>query len=198
MLEAYFLNLVKEYIYLGTFSLMFIETIFPPIPSEMVMPFAGYLANYWNFSTFEIVALILSGNFGTTLGATLIYFISLKFGRKYLLKYGKYFSIDKEEIKSSEKWFRKYGNFAVFICRIIPGIRSLISIPAGITKMDFKKFLIFTFIGSLIWTSLLFFIGFVLEEIFQISKMINFAGLLVVLAIIFYFVFKFFKRKFLT
>jgi membrane protein DedA with SNARE-associated domain len=175
---------------------MFIETIFPPLPSEIVMPFAGYLANYWNFSFIEIITLILYGNFGTTLGAVLIYYISLKHGRKYLLKYGKYFSIDEEEIKSSEKWFKKYGSFAVFICRIIPGIRSLISIPAGITKMDFKKFLTLTFIGSLIWTSFLFFLGFILEEIFQISKMINFVGLLVLLAITFYFIFKFFKKSF--
>jgi membrane protein DedA with SNARE-associated domain len=191
MFESYILSVISNYLYLGTFFLMFLETIFPPIPSEIVMPFSGYMANYLGFSQLESILLILCGNFGTTLGAVLIYHLSFKFGRKFLLKYGKYFLIERKVVQNSEKWFKKYGAMAVFLCRLIPGVRSLVSIPAGVTKMDFRKFFVLTFFGSIIWTSFLFYTGFLLKEFFNITKVTDLITILILIMVLIYLLAKF-------
>lgn len=195
MFEAFVASFIVKHIFVGTFFLMFLETIFPPIPSEMIMPFSGYLASYLNFSQAENLVLILSGNFGTTLGAVLIYLISLKFGRKFFVRFGKYFSVDRRKIRSSEKWFKRHGGKAVFLCRLVPGIRSLISIPAGLARMNFVKFLLLTFFGSLVWSSFLFYLGFAIGEYLKIARIVELVGALTVITIVSYVLFKKFLMK---
>jgi membrane protein DedA with SNARE-associated domain len=101
-----------------------------------------------------------SGALGATIGSIMIYLLSYKFGRKAIIKIGKYVFVSQKKIEKAEYWFQKYGVYAVFLGRMAPGIREIISIPAGISRMDFKKFVIFTFFGSLIWSTLLVFAGY--------------------------------------
>ncbi|HEU5120522.1 MAG TPA: DedA family protein [Candidatus Nitrosocosmicus sp.] len=155
-------SLVSSYGYLGLFIAAFAETIFPPIPSEVIFPLAGFIGFQSNFTYFETFVMAVCGAVGATIGAVLIYFISLKIGRIAIIKIGKYVFVSERKIESAEKWFEKYGIYAVFLGRMAPGVRELISVPAGIAKMPIGKFTIFTFLGSLIWSIALVFSGYFL------------------------------------
>jgi membrane protein DedA with SNARE-associated domain len=155
-------SLVSSYGYLGLFIAAFAETIFPPIPSEVIFPLAGFVGFKSNFTYFETFVMAVCGAVGATIGAVLIYFISLKIGRIAIIKIGKYVFVSERKIESAEKWFEKYGIYAVFLGRMAPGVRELISVPAGIAKMPIGKFTIFTFLGSLVWSIALVFSGYFL------------------------------------
>ena len=107
-------SLVSSYGYLGLFIAAFAETIFPPIPSEVIFPLAGFVGFKSNFTYFETFVMAISGALGATIGALLIYFISLKIGRIAIIKIGKYVFVSERKIESAEKWFEKYGIYAVF------------------------------------------------------------------------------------
>ncbi|WP_148686509.1 DedA family protein [Candidatus Nitrosocosmicus hydrocola] len=155
-------SLVSTYGYFGLFVAAFAETIFPPIPSEVIFPLAGFVGFKSNFSYFETFIMAVCGAIGATIGAVLIYFISLKIGRLAIIKIGKYVFVSERKIESAEKWFERYGVYAVFLGRMAPGIRELISVPAGIAKMPLGKFTLFTFLGSLVWSTALVFSGYFL------------------------------------
>ena len=137
-----------------------IETVFPPIPSEAVFPLAGYVVLKNNMDSFHVFTVGIAGGSGATLGAFIIYLIALKLGRAGLMKYLKYAKIKETSLNKADKWFEKYGDKSVIFGRLIPGIRELVSIPAGIFKMNYKKFLIFTFIGSTTWSTALTLAGY--------------------------------------
>lgn len=180
---------------LGIFLAMFVETVFPPIPSEIVMPLGGYIAYVGGQGYLGLFTMILAGSLGSTLGAIMIYFIALKGGRSLVLKYGRKVGVNEKKIAIAEKWFKKYGDFAVFFGRMAPGIRELISIPAGFAKMDFVRFLSFTFAGSLGWSAFLGSIGYFFADTwrdFNFDSMFGIVGLVVLLSIAAYFVFKYF------
>ncbi|MEM3412198.1 MAG: DedA family protein [archaeon] len=136
-----------------------IENIFPPIPSEVILPFAGYLS-YLGFLNFILVIII--GALGSALGSIVLYLIGLRFGRPFLEKYGKCFLINNKQLLNAEKWFLKNGDSAILLSKIVPGVRSLISIPAGIAKYRISNLFFYSFIGSLFWCFLLSWTGFVL------------------------------------
>ena len=150
-------SLVSSYGYLGIFIAAFAETIFPPIPSELIFPLAGFVAFKSTFTYIETFFMATSGAVGATIGAIVIYLISFKIGRIAIIKIGKYVFVSEKKIESAEKWFEKYGIYAVFLGRMAPGVRELISVPAGIARMPFAKFVTFTFFGSLIWSEFWFF-----------------------------------------
>lgn len=154
--------LVSENLYPGVFLAALIETVFPPIPSEGVFPLAGYVVLKNEMSVMHIIGVGITGGSGATLGAFIIYLIALKLGRNRLAKYLKFAKINSEKLSKADKWFEKYGDKSVLFGRLIPGIRELVSIPAGIFRMKPKKFLIFTFIGSCSWSTLLTAIGYYL------------------------------------
>jgi len=134
--------------YPGIFLLMLVESAGIPIPSEIIMPFSGFLVfagqmNFW------LVAIL--GALGNLAGSLLAYYIGLKGGRPLIEKYGKYLLLSKHDLDTAEKWFSKHGDSAVFFGRLLPVIRTYISFPAGITKMSVKKFGLFTFAGCLPW-----------------------------------------------
>jgi len=156
------ISLVSDNLYLGVFLAALIETIFPPIPSEAIFPLAGYIILQNEMPFFHIITVGITGGTGATLGAFVIYLIALKLGRSGLEKYMKYAKIKKERLEKADKWFKKYGDKSVIVGRMIPGIRELVSIPAGIFHMRVMKFLIFTFIGSCIWSISLTAIGYYL------------------------------------
>jgi len=149
------ISLVTENLYLGVFLAAIIETVFPPIPSEAIFPLAGYIVLKNEMSFIHIFGVGLVGGMGATLGAVVIYLIALKLGRNGLYRYLKYAKIKESRLEKADNWFEKYGDKSVLLGRLIPGIRELVSIPAGIFNMKPIKFLLFTFIGSCAWSILL-------------------------------------------
>jgi len=154
--------LVSDNLYPGIFFAALLETIFPPIPSEAVFPLAGYVILKNEMPLFHILGVGITGGCGATLGAFVIYLIALKLGRNGLARYMKYAKINKEKLSKADRWFEKYGDKSVLLGRLVPGLREIVSIPAGIFRMKPKKFLIFTFIGSCAWSTLLTGIGYYL------------------------------------
>lgn len=154
------ISLVSENLYLGVFLAALLETIFPPIPSEAVFPLAGYIVLKNQMSVFHIITVGITGGSGATLGGFIIFIISKKLGRAGLVKYLKYIKIKEKTLVKADYWFEKYGSKSIIIGRVIPGIREIVSIPAGIFNMNPIKFLIFTFIGSCIWSIALTGVGY--------------------------------------
>ncbi len=144
---------LSEHLYEGVFLAALIETIIPPIPTLAVFPTAGFLASQQGLSIFSVIPLIILGAIGATIGTTAIYFIALKLGRAILLRYLRFVKISEKKLERVEIWFEKYGDKAVFLGRMIPVMREMISVPAGLLEMKFPKFVLFTFAGSLVWAT---------------------------------------------
>lgn len=145
----------------GIMLLMAIESANIPLPSEAILPFAGYLVSkgVMGFHT-----ACFAGAFGCVLGSIPSYYLGFFGGRPFVEKYGKWFLISKKDLEIADNWTKKYGDWAFFICRMLPVVRTFISLPAGILKSNFPRFIFFTFIGSLIWSYLLVFVGLKLGE----------------------------------
>jgi membrane protein DedA with SNARE-associated domain len=154
-------ELVGDLGYLGIVFMMFLESSFFPFPSEVVMIPAGYLASKGEMNLFLI---IIFGILGSILGALLNYYLAIKIGRATLLKFGHYFFISKESIEKVEDFFLAHGKISTFTGRLIPGIRQLISLPAGIAKMDLKIFILYTSLGAGIWAIILTLLGYFIGE----------------------------------
>lgn len=154
------ISLVSDYLYIGIFCASLLETIFPPIPSEAIFPLAGYVVSKNNMSFFHIIGLGITGAAGSTVGALIIYFVALKIGRDGLAKYLKYARITDDHMKKVDRWFARHGEKVVLFGRMVPGIRELVSIPAGFLRMKMLKFLIFTFTGSCVWAIALTLAGY--------------------------------------
>jgi membrane protein DedA with SNARE-associated domain len=150
--------------YITVFIGMTMESMIFPVPSESILPFAGFLIAEGKLTFFLV---ILFSTLGSFLGATLSYLLGYYFGKPFIVKFGKFFLLDLEEFEATEKYFKKYGQITVLICRFIPVIRHLISIPAGLGKMKYGKFILFTIIGAGLWNAILTYIGFVLKQHWQ-------------------------------
>ena len=167
-MTRWILDFISATGYSGIVLLMFVENIFPPIPSEFIMPLAGFLVSENEFSFF---AVVLAGTLGSVFGALPLYYTGAKIGgerlKKFADRHGRWFAFSSSDIERANLWFDKYGRLAVFICRIVPGIRSIISIPAGINRMNIFSFLFFTTAGSAVWSLFLTGAGFILKNNFQ-------------------------------
>ena len=137
---------------MGIAALMAIESANIPLPSEAILPFAGYLVSI-KVLNFHIAAF--AGAFGCLLGSIPSYYIGYFGGRPFVEKYGKWFLISKKDLETADKWSQKYGDISFFICRMLPVVRTFISLPAGILKANFPRFITYTFLGSLIWSYIL-------------------------------------------
>lgn len=182
-------DLIFDWGYLGIFLLMTIESSFIPFPSEIVLIPAGYLASSGQMNIFAIMGSALGGSL---IGAFINYYLALLLGRKMLKKYGKYFFIKESAVDKMDAYFAKHGHISTFIGRLIPGIRQLISIPAGLARMDLATFSIFTTLGAGIWAFILVMLGYFIGEnqelIDTYLKQITVAvvGILVVLGFVYY------------
>ena len=156
--------LIGEYGYPAVFAAAFLEVIFPPIPSEVIFPLVGFTAQNRGLGLENTIGMASVGALGSTVGAVLIYFVSAKVGRKAIMRFGKRVRVSEQEIEKAERWFEKYGSVAVFTARMVPGIREIISIPAGISRMNLPKFVGYTFAGSLLWCVILTLVGYYLGE----------------------------------
>jgi membrane protein DedA with SNARE-associated domain len=142
--------------YAGVALMMAIESACIPLPSEIIMPFSGYLVSIGRFSLWEVA---LAGAVGCVIGSIIAYWIGYYGGRPMAEKYGKYVLVTNHDLNLADNFFQKYGNSAVFISRLLPVIRTFISLPAGIARMNFWKFIAYTFLGSLPFCYLLAYIG---------------------------------------
>lgn len=180
---------------IGVMLMMFLENVFPPIPSELIMPAAGFAAAMGKMS---IITVIIAGTAGSVLGALPLYYLGTIFDepRLYRLakRYGKYLLIKPSDVTNAQVWFNKYGKAVIFFGRMIPAIRSLISIPAGMNRMPMLPFLILTTLGSLIWTTMLAYAGYILgvnydkvaEFVSPISKIVVIIVLIIATVIAFF------------
>lgn len=164
-LETWITSIMADFGYIGIFLLIMIENLFPPIPSEIILTFGGFMTTV---SSLHVVMVIIVATLGSVVGAILLYKVASYFGKERLthivLKYGRVLRLKESDIERAESFFLKYGSWAVFLCRMIPLIRSLISIPAGMTKMKMSRFLILTTAGSLLWNTVLIGLGALLGE----------------------------------
>lgn len=142
--------------YMGIFGLMALESCGIPMPSEVIMPFSGFVVAEGKMLFWTVVVL---GALGNLVGSWIAYWIGYKGGRPLIEKYGKYILISKHDLDLADRWFTKYGDWTVFFGRLLPVVRTYISFPAGISKMDFKKFSYYTFAGALPWTYLFAYLG---------------------------------------
>lgn len=165
---AWIINIIESMGYAGVAWLAFIENVFPPIPSELIMPLGGYLASQ---GAMTLAGVVAAGTLGSVLGALLLYGLGGWFGEQRLKafadRHGRWLTLSRRDVERTSAWFARHGTWAVFGCRLVPGMRSLISIPAGLQHMNLLKFLLATTIGSLLWTSLLVYAGYALGENFE-------------------------------
>lgn len=134
--------------YIGVAIMMAIESACIPLPSEIIMPFAGYLVAKGQFT---LLGTTIAGSIGSVAGSVLAYWVGIYGGRKFIEKYGKYILISHHDLNLADNFFNKYGSSAIFFSRMLPVVRTFISLPAGIAKMNFTKFIVYTFLGSLPW-----------------------------------------------
>ncbi|MBD2502446.1 DedA family protein [Anabaena azotica] len=164
-------NIIESLGYWGIALLMFVENLFPPIPSELIMPLAGYTANLPG-SKLNVVGVFVAGLLGSTVGALIWYYPGKFLGERRLRdladKYGKWISVSSKDISKAKRWFDNQGNKAVFIGRLIPGVRTLISVPAGISNMPLLPFLLYTTLGSAAWVGLLTYSGYLLGSQYEL------------------------------
>jgi len=171
--------------YLGVVALMLAENAFPPLPSELIMPLAGYQAARGELT---LAAVIVGGTAGSVLGAIFWYVVGLRLGmgrlQRWSARHGRWMTVSPAELTYTADWFRRHCAKAVLIGRLVPAVRTLISVPAGITRMGFGRFLLYTTIGSALWTSALAGAGYVLQERYsEVSQVLNPVTNVVLLAI---------------
>ncbi len=193
-------NLIYNLGYFGIFTAALIETLFPIIPSELIFPLAGYIVHSQSLGIEQVFMFGFIGSLGSTLGAIIIYLIALKVGRRIVLKIGKYILISESKLEKSEAWFQKYGKVAVLLGRLAPGVRELISIPAGLSKMNFFEFTLFTFMGSFLWSLSLTMIGYYLGNAWdefsqESSKAFHIISLTIIISLVLILIFKLYQKR---
>lgn len=183
-LFKYFSSLIAFAIsfgYIGIIFLMILESCALPVSSEIVLGTAGFLSGQGKFNFYLV---ILSATAGTLIGSSLLYLIGAKGGRIFLEKYGKYLLIGKKDIEKADKWFAKYGNFAVFIGIMLPVIKTYIGFPPGASLMNYKKFAVFVIAGSLIYNTVVVYLGLKLgQNIYLIKPLFHKMGMAMIIII---------------
>lgn len=166
-LGAVIINVISTTGYAGVFFLMALESACIPVPSEVIMPFSGFLV--WE-GRFDFLPVVLWGALGNLAGSVLAYGVGIWGGRRLIEKYGKYVLISTHDLEIADKWFARYGQVAVFFSRLLPVVRTFISLPAGIARMPFKKFCFYTLLGCLPWSFALTYAGLVAGENWDFLK----------------------------
>lgn len=165
-MDNWITQFMEQFGYFAIVLLMAGENVFPPIPSEIILLFGGFLTT--TSGSVTVVGVIIAATIGAVIGAIILYGIGLLLDverlEKIVDRWGHILRIKKEDIHKADAWFDKYGVWTIFLCRFVPVIRSLISIPAGMSNMNFPLFLIFTTLGTLIWNTVLVLLGFWLGE----------------------------------
>ena len=189
------ISIMEQLGYFGIALLMFLDNVFPPIPSEVIMPSAGFAASKGQLL---LSGVIIAGSIGSLVAAALLYWVGRKIPNQNIFnwvdRYGKYLFIKSEDVKKALDWFEKYGHRVVFFGRMVPAVRSLISIPAGMSHMPFWKFMLYSSVGTIIWTTFLACVGYYfgnnLELMQQIFSRVGYVIITIVLILVAYFFYK--------
>ncbi|MCP9340151.1 DedA family protein [Stutzerimonas xanthomarina] len=191
-------EIVSAFGYIGVFLLMLLENIFPPIPSELIMPLAGFVAARGDLN---FIVVILVGTAGSVVGALPWYYAGAKLGQERMKRlakrWGHWLTLSPEDVDKASGWFDRHGKAAVFFGRLIPAVRTLISVPAGIAGMSMTKFLIYSTLGSLIWTALLALAGYLLESQYEkVSEYLNPVSTVIVVLMVLYYLYRLIRQRF--
>ena len=164
-MENWITQFMEQYGYLGVFLMIALENVFPPIPSEIILPFGGFMTTY---TSMTVTGVVIASTAGSVVGAMILYGIGLLLDverlEKIIDRFGHILRVTKEDVHKADAWFDKYGIWTVLFCRMVPLIRSLISIPAGMSNMKFWLFIVFTTVGTLIWNIILVSVGAALGD----------------------------------
>lgn len=200
-MENFIIEIMNDFGYIGIGLLILIENIFPPIPSELILTFGGFMTIDTNMT---IVGVIIASTIGSVLGAIILYYIGKILNKERLIKivtskYGKLLRVKPEDIESADKWFDEKGNKTVFFCRFIPVVRSLISIPAGMSEMPLLKFIVYTTFGSAIWNTVLVLVGAFAGDkkdlILTIIDDASYVIIALILIVFLIFIYRFYKKR---
>lgn len=197
-ISEWVLAIMDKFGYLGIIFAMFAENVFPPIPSEVIMPAAGFAVARGDLN---LVMVVVAGTLGSVLGALPLYYLGSLFNKDRLIsyteKYGKFVFVTPDDVISANDWFNKHGKKAVFLGRMVPGIRSLISIPAGMNTMPLLPFIIYTTAGAAIWTTLLTVAGYHFGQNYEVIQkfLAPFSKIFLGLAIVIIIIWLFRKRS---
>lgn len=189
------ISIMEQLGYFGIALLMFLDNVFPPIPSEVIMPSAGFAASKGQLL---LSGVIIAGSIGSLVAAALLYLVGRKIPNQSIFnwvdRYGKYLFIKSEDVKKALDWFEKYGHRVVFFGRMVPAVRSVISIPAGMSHMPFWKFMLYSSVGTIIWTTFLACVGYYfgnnIELMQQIFSRVGYVIITIVLILVAYFFYK--------
>jgi membrane protein DedA with SNARE-associated domain len=197
-LTTWIQNTIESLNYVGIAFLMFLENLFPPIPSELIMPLAGYTASLPG-SKFNVFGVFLAGLIGSVAGGLIWYYPGKILGQDRLYamadKYGKWITISSKDLVKATHWFNKQGKKAVLFGRLVPGIRTIISVPAGFSNMPLLPFLFYTTLGSAVWVGLLTYTGYILGSQYKlVEEYLAPVSKIVLVALILAFVYWFIKR----
>lgn len=200
-MQEFIVMVLEKYSYFGVFFLIFIENIFPPIPSEVILLLSGFMTHNTSLS---ITLMVIFSTLGSILGAIALYYIGNILNKERLKKIvrgkiGKVLFLKEKDIDKADEWFDTKGNKSVFFCRFVPIVRSLISIPAGMSDMPIIKFLTYTFFGSLIWNIVLISLGNILSNnwmiVLDILDKYKIIALIIMIIAFIYFIYKFYKKR---
>ena len=200
-MQQFILHIIEQFGYFGVFFLILIENVFPPIPSEVILLISGFFSSYTSLSVFY---MILASTLGSFLGAIILYYIGKIFNKERFQKIvngrlGKILFLKENDIDKADEWFDNKGNKSVFFCRFVPIVRSLISIPAGMSEMPMGKFIIYTICGSMIWNTVLICLGYRLgsnwEYVLTILDKYQMVVIVILVIIFGYVIIKFYRKK---
>lgn len=200
-MQQFILHIIEQFGYFGVFFLILLENVFPPIPSEVILLFSGFFSTYTNLS---VLYMIVASTLGSFLGAIILYYIGKIFNKERLKKIvngrlGKILFLKENDIDKADEWFDNKGNKSVFFCRFVPIVRSLISIPAGMSEMPMGKFIIYTICGSMIWNTVLICLGYRLGSnwgyVLTILDKYQIIVIVILVIIFGYVIIKFYRKK---
>jgi len=181
--------------YFALFILMALESMIAPVPSELVMPFAGFLVAE---NRFTLLGVAFVSSLGSVFGSLISYWMGVFGGRKFVTRFGRYLLLDEGHLQWTERWFQRAGDKTIFISRFVPVVRHLISIPAGIGRMELKKFVAYTFCGAFLWNLFLAWLGMLLREKWELvhtySKQLDYIVIAVLVLLCIWFVWKLKKK----
>ncbi|MGM0902819.1 MAG: DedA family protein [Bacillota bacterium] len=168
-MKDWIFTFMEEFGYIGIMAVIALENLFPPIPSEIVLPFGGFMTTR---TMLTVPGVIIASTAGSVLGAVILYWVGRLVNvnrlERFVGRWGHILRVSKRDIRTAEGWFLRYGNWTVFFCRLIPVVRSLISIPAGMAKMNFSTFILFSTLGTLVWNTILVSLGAFLGESWEV------------------------------
>ncbi len=195
-LATHITSFIDQTGYVSIFLLMAMESMVLPVPSEAVMPFAGFLIVQ---NRFTYAGVIIASTLGSIVGSLASYYIGRYGGKPFVDRYGRYFLLNRKDLEATERFFNRYGSITIFISRFIPVVRHLISIPAGSGKMHLGRFSVYTILGACMWNTILTVTGYYLRQnwdnVMKYSHMIDIVVLVLMAAGIFYFIYKHLRIK---